>query len=149
MDEGESVLDMVDPGDYRGSLVLAFANGKLAHIPLESYRTKGNRKKLVGAYSDKSPLVGLVHLTEEKDLFLLTNDGRGLIVNSSLLALKTTRNTQGVSAVSLRGKKELAEILPAEAAHLADPSRYRAKAIPKAPVALTMEDRGEEQLSLL
>ena len=149
MDEGESVLDMVDPGDYRGSLILAFANGKLAHIPLESYQTKGNRKKLLNAYSDKSRLVGLVHLTEEKDLFLLTNDGRGLVVNSSLVALKTTRNTQGVSAVSLRGRKELAEILPAEAAHLSDLSRYRAKAIPKAPVALTMEDRGEEQLSLL
>ena len=149
MDEGESVLDMVDPGDYRGSLVLAFANGKLAHIPLESYQTKGNRKKLLNAYSDKSRLVGLVHLTEEKDLFLLTNDGRGLVVNSSLVALKTTRNTQGVSVLSLRGRKELAEILPAEDAHLSDPSRYRAKAIPKAPVALTMEDRGEEQLSLL
>ena len=149
MDEGESVLDMVDPGDYRGALVLAFANGKLAHIPLESYQTKGNRKKLLNAYSDKSRLVGLVHLTEEKDLFLLTNDGRGLVVNSSLVALKTTRNTQGVSVLSLRGRKELAEILPAEAAHLSDPSRYRAKAIPKAPVALTMEDRGEEQLSLL
>ena len=149
MDEGESVLDMVDPGDYRGSLVLAFANGKLAHIPLESYQTKGNRKKLLNAYSDKSRLVGLVHLTEEKDLFLLTNDGRGLVVNSSLVALKTTRNTQGVSVLSLRGRKELAEILPAEAAHLSDLSRYRAKAIPKAPVALTMEDRGEEQLSLL
>ncbi|MBQ3578001.1 MAG: topoisomerase IV, partial [Firmicutes bacterium] len=149
MDEGESVLDMVDPGDYRGALVLAFANGKLAHIPLESYQTKGNRKKLLNAYSDKSRLVGLVHLTEEKDLFLLTNDGRGLVVNSSLVALKTTRNTQGVSAVSLRGRKELAEILPAEAAHLSDPSRYRAKAIPKAPVALTLADKGEEQLSLL
>ena len=149
MDEGESVLDMVDPGDYRGALVLAFANGKLAHIPLESYQTKGNRKKLLNAYSDKSRLVGLVHLTEEKDLFLLTNDGRGLVVNSSLVALKTTRNTQGVSVLSLRGRKELAEILPAEDAHLSDPSRYRAKAIPKAPVALTLADKGEEQLSLL
>ena len=149
MDDGESVLDMVDPGDYRGALVLAFANGKLAHIPLESYQTKGNRKKLLNAYSDKSRLVGLVHLTEEKDLFLLTNDGRGLVVNSSLVALKTTRNTQGVSVLSLRGRKELAEILPAEDAHLSDPSRYRAKAIPKAPVALTLADKGEEQLSLL
>ena len=93
--------------------------------------------------------MGLVHLTEEKDLFLTTNDGRGLVVNSSLLALKTTRNTQGVSAVSLRGRKELTGILPAEDARLTDLSRYRAKAIPKAPVALTPADRGEEQLSLL
>ena len=149
MDEGESVLDMVDPDDYRGSLVLAFANGKLAHIPLEAYRTKTNRKKLVGAYSDKSPLVGLVHLTEEKDLFVSVSDGRALIVNSSILPLKTTRNTQGVTAVTLRGRKELTSILPAEEAGLADPARYRARAIPKAPVALTLADKGEEQLSLL
>ncbi len=149
MDEGESVLDMVDPGDYRGSLVLAFANGKLAHIPLEAYRTKTNRKKLLNAYSDKSRLVGLVQLTDAADLFLQTSDGRGLIVNSSLLTMKTTRNTQGVSAVTLRGRKEVTSILPAEEAQLADPSRYRARAIPKAPVALTLADKGEEQLSLL
>ena len=140
---------MVDPGDYQGSLILAFANGKLAHIPLESYRTKGNRKKLVGAYSDKSPLVGLLHLTEAADLFILTNDGRALVVNSSLLALKPTRNTQGVSVASLRGRKELTGIMLLEDANLKDPFRYRARAIPKAPVALTLEDKGEEQLSLL
>ena len=149
MDDGESVLDMVDPGDYQGSLILAFANGKLAHIPLESYRTKGNRKKLVGAYSDKSPLVGLLHLTEAADLFILTNDGRALVVNSSLLALKPTRNTQGVSVASLRGRKELTGIMLLEDANLKDPSRYRARTVPKAPVALTPEDKGEEQLSLL
>ena len=149
MDDGESVLDMVDPGDYQGSLILAFANGKLAHIPLESYRTKGNRKKLVGAYSDKSPLVGLLHLTEAADLFILTNDGRALVVNSSLLALKPTRNTQGVSVASLRGRKELTGIMLLEDANLKDPSRYRARTVPKAPVALTLEDKGDEQLSLL
>ena len=62
---------------------------------------------------------------------------------------KAPRQPPGVSVVSLRGRKELAEILPAEDAHLSDPSRYRAKAIPKAPVALTLADKGEEQLSLL
>ena len=149
MDEGETVLDMVDPGDYRGTLVLAFANGKLAHIPLEAYRTKTNRKKLLNAYSDKSPLVGLVHLTDAADLFLSVNDGRGLVVNSSLLATKSTRNTQGVSVVTLRGRKQVDGILLLEDAHLQDPSRYRARTIPKAPVAMTLADKGEEQMSLL
>ena len=149
MDEGETVLDMVDPGDYRGTLVLAFANGKLAHIPLEAYRTKTNRKKLLNAYSDKSSLVGLVHLTDAADLFLSVNDGRGLVVNSSLLATKSTRNTQGVSVVTLRGRKQVDGILLLEDAHLQDPSRYRARTIPKAPVAMTLADKGEEQMSLL
>ena len=149
MDEGETVLDMVDPGDYRGTLVLAFANGKLAHIPLEAYRTKTNRKKLLNAYSDKSPLVGLVHLTDAADLFLSVNDGRALVVNSSLLTTKSTRNTQGVSVVTLRGRKQVDSILLLEDAHLQDPSRYRARTIPKAPVAMTLADKGEEQMSLL
>ncbi len=149
MDEGESIVDMVDPGDYRGTVVLAFANGKLAHIPLEAYQTKTYRKKLLNAYSDKSPLVGLVHLTEPKDLFVSANDGRVLVVNSTSLSPKPTRSTQGVAVARLSGRKQLTRICLAEEAGLADPGRYRARTIPKAPMALTAEDKGEEQLTLL
>ena len=149
MDDGENVLDMVDPGDYKGSVILAFANGKLAHIPMEAWQTKTYRKKLLNAYSDKSPLIGLAQITDAVDIALFTDDGRCLIVNSSMLALKPTRNTQGISVVTLRGKKQLSRLVPLENAELSDPSRYRARAIPKAPVALKPEDKGEEQLSLL
>ena len=149
MDDGENVLDMVDPGDYKGSVILAFANGKLAHIPMEAWQTKTYRKKLLNAYSDKSPLIGLAQITDAVDIALFTDDGRCLIVNSSMLALKPTRNTQGISVVTLRGKKQLSRLVPLENAELSDPSRYRAWAIPKAPVALKPEDKGEEQLSLL
>ena len=110
MDEGESILDMVDPGDYSGTLVMAFANGKLAHVPLEAWQTKTYRKKLLNAYSDKSPLVGLVHLHDAADLALFTDDGRCLVLNTSMLTPKPTRNTQGVAVVSLRGRKQLQRI---------------------------------------
>ena len=149
MDEGESILDMVDPGDYSGTLVMAFANGKLAHVPLEAWQTKTYRKKLLNAYSDKSPLVGLVHLHDAADLALFTDDGRCLVLNTSMLTPKPTRNTQGVAVVSLRGRKQLQRIAEVEHAGLSDPARYRARTIPKAPVALTPEDKGEVQLSLL
>ena len=149
MDEGESILDMVDPGDYSGTLVMAFDNGKLAHVPLEAWQTKTYRKKLLNAYSDKSPLVGLVHLHDAADLALFTDDGRCLVLNTSMLTPKPTRNTQGVAVVSLRGRKQLQRIAEVEHAGLSDPARYRARTIPKAPVALTPEDKGEVQLSLL
>lgn len=149
MDEGESILDMVDPGDYSGTLVMAFANGKLAHVPLEAWQTKTYRKKLLNAYSDKSPLVGLVHLHDAADLALFTDDRRCLVLNTSMLTPKPTRNTQGVAVVSLRGRKQLQRIAEVEHAGLSDPARYRARTIPKAPVALTPEDKGEVQLSLL
>ena len=149
MDEGESVLDMVDPATTRAAWSWPLPTESSRTSPWRPTGPKGNRKKLVGAYSDKSPLVGLLHLTEAADLFILTNDGRALVVNSSLLALKPTRNTQGVSVASLRGRKELTGIMLLEDANLKDPSRYRARTVPKAPVALTLEDKGEEQLSLL
>ncbi len=148
-DEGESILDMVDPGDYSGTLVLAFANGKLAHVPLEAYRTKTNRKKLLNAYSDKSPLIGLEMLNGAQELAVFTDDDRCLVLNSTLLSIKPTRNTQGVTVASLRGKKQLIRLELLENAGLNDPSRYRARSIPKAPLTLKPEDKGEEQMSLL
>lgn len=148
-DEGESILDMIDPGDYTGSLVLAFANGKLAHVPLEAYRTKTNRRKLINAYSDKSPLIGIEMLTDADELAVFTDDDRCLVLNSVLLNLKPTRNTQGVSVASLRGKKQLTRLMLVKNSGLVDPARYRARSIPKAPVTLKPEDKGEEQMSLL
>ena len=149
LDEGENILDMVDPGDYKGSIILAFANGKLAHVPTEAWQTKTYRKKLLNAYSDKSPLIGIEHITDVVDLVLFTDDDRCLIVNSSMLTPKPTRNTQGVSVVSIRGKKQLARLSLLDESGITDPSRYRARAIPKAPVVLKPEDKGEEQLTML
>ena len=149
MDEGESVLDMVDPGDYSSSLILAFENGKLAQIPMSAWQTKTYRKKLINAYSDKSPLIGILPLDAVTDLLLLTDDGRALVVSSSLIPLKPTRSSQGITVLSLRGKKKLLSLQPLQEDDLKDPARYRARSIPKAPVAMKPEDRGEEQLSLL
>ena len=140
---------MVDPGDYKGSIILAFANGKLAHVPTEAWQTKTYRKKLLNAYSDKSPLIGIEHITDAVDLVLFTDDDRCLIVNSSMLTPKPTRNTQGVSVVSIRGKKQLARLSLLDESGITDASRYRARAIPKAPVVLKPEDKGEEQLTML
>ncbi len=149
MDEGESVLDMVDPGDYSSSLILAFENGKLAQIPMSAWQTKTYRKKLINAYSDKSPLIGILPLDAVTDLLLLTDDGRALVVSSSLIPLKPTRSSQGITVLSLRGKKKLLSLQPLQEDDLKDPARYRTRSIPKAPVAMKPEDRGEEQLSLL
>lgn len=121
MDEGESVLDMVDPQNYTGSLILAFENGKLAHIPMSAWQTKTYRKKLINAYSDKSPLVGLLPINCVTDLLLLTDDGRALVVSSSLIPLKPTRSSQGITVLSLRGKKKLVSLKAYEEGDLKDP----------------------------
>ena len=148
-DEGENILCMLDPADYRGELLLVFQNGKVARIPVASYETKTNRRRLTGAYSDKSPLVAVLPLTEEREFVLFTNEGRALIFKSALLMPKTSRTTQGVSVMTLK-KKYVVD----RAAFLSDTpiqnlSRYRAKSLPAAGALLKEEDRGEEQMSLI
>ena len=149
MDEGETVLEMLDPGDYSGTAILAFANGKIAHIPLSVWQTKTNRKKLVNAFSGKSLLVGALSLREGCDLAVYTEDLRALVFHSSLIPVKPTRSSQGITAATLKGKKQLKELRILSETALKDVSRYRARSLPKSPVVLKPEDMGEEQISFL
>ncbi len=149
MDEGESVFTMLDPGAYRHDVLYIFENGKAARIALSAYETKTKRKKLIGAYSDKSPLRAVVTLEEEKDVACFSNDGRCLVFHSSLLQTKTSRASQGVNVMSLKTKKLLEAAKPLAETQIQNVSRYRVRSLPGAGALLKPEDRGEEQLSLI
>ena len=149
MDEGENVLAMIDPGDYRSHLLLFFANGKAARIELSAYETKTNRKKLVGACSDKSPVRAVLLLREEAEIAAEASDGRCLVFHSSLLQPKTSRTTQGVAVMALKSKKQLVRAAFLSDTPILNLSRYRVRSVPAAGALLKPEDRGEEQLSLM
>ena len=149
MDEGESVLTMIDPGDYRKDVLYVFENGKAARVALSAYETKTNRKKLIGAYSDKSPLRSILVLDEEKDIACYASDGRCLVFHSSLLQTKTSRATQGVGVMSLKSRKTLLNAVPLSETPIQNVSRYRVRNVPGAGALLKPEDRGEEQMSLI
>ncbi len=149
MDEGENVLAMIDPGQYKDELLLVFRNGKVARIPLSAYETKTNRRRLTGAYSDKSPLVAVLPLQGEREFVLITNEGRALITKSSLLTPKVSRVTQGVAVMTLKKKYEVERACFPEDTHIQNHSRYRTRTIPAAGALLKEEDRGEEQMSLI
>lgn len=102
MDEGESVMGMVLPGDYSGYMLFFFENGKAAKVELSAYKTTSNRRRLTGAYSDKSPLKALLHLREDREIAVYSTEPRVLIVNTALLGVKTTRTTQGVALLTLK-----------------------------------------------
>ena len=149
MDPDESVVSMVLPGDYSGALLFFFENGKVARVDLSAYTTQSNRKKLTKAYSDASPLVAIIHLTEERELALYTNEVRVLIFNTSQLAPKTTRSAQGVQVVTLKRKYKLTEVRLPESSGIANLKRYRGRAIPAPGAILKEEDSDEKQLSML
>ena len=149
MDDGESILTVVFPENYKKNILLFFENGKVARFELSAYETKTNRKKLINAYSDKSPLVSVMTISEEINVAAFSSDGRALVFNTSLLAVKTSRSTQGVACMSIKNKHKLVSAAPLEETAISNLSRYRVRSIPAAGALLKDEDRGEKQLSLI
>ena len=149
MDAGENVTFLCLPGDYSGSLLFAFENGRVARVALSAYATTSNRRKLTGAYCDKFPLVQILPLTEDKELALLTNEPRALLVHTALLAPKTTRGTQGVQVMNIKPKYRLERLADVADTGITNQARYRTRTIPAAGALLRPEDSEEKQMELL
>ena len=149
MDEGERVITVLMPGDYKNNLLLVFENGKVARLDMSGYETKTNRKKLINAYSDKSPLVQVLTISEETDVALFSSDGRALVFNTSLLQLKTSRVTQGVGVMTPKKNHRINGAAVLKETTIKNISRYRVRSLPAAGALLKDEDRGETQMSLI
>ena len=149
MDEGESVAGMVLPGDYSGYMIFFFENGKAAKVELSAYKTTSNRRRLTGAYSDKSPLRAMLHIKEDREIAVYSTEPRVLIVNTALLGVKSTRTTQGVSLLTLKKKFTLDTVRLPEGTGITDLARYRGRSIPATGALLKTEDSDDKQLSLI
>ena len=147
MEPGEGVANVVFAGDYKGFVMFFFENGKAAKVPLSAYETKTNRKKLTGAYSDKSPLAAILGLEADTQVVVYSSDGRAAILSTAQLLPKTTRNTQGVAVLTLKKKAVLQEVKLLTESGITQESRYRCKTIPTAGALLRQEDSPEKQES--
>ncbi len=147
-EEGESVVDVCFPGDYSGNVLFVYENGKAAKVELSAYQTKSNRRKLTGAYCDKSPLVAVFLLKEDAQLVLYSTEGRALIFSTAQLAPKTTRATQGVAVLTLKRKATAHRAALLEESGIVNASRYRTRSIPAAGALLKEEDLAEKQILL-
>ena len=143
-EEGESAVAMVATSDYAGYLLFFFENGKAAKVELTAYATKTNRRKLVGAYSDKSSLVALYAIPEDTEFMLTASSGRMLLVHTGAIAAKSTRSTIGVQVMTLKGKHKLAKVSPFTEDMAVKPNRYRTKTLPAAGALPAAEDLGEQ-----
>ena len=142
---GENLVALVFCGDYKGFILFFFENGKAAKVPLSAYETKTNRKKLTGAYSDKSPLIKAMALDADEQMVVYSTDGRAAIFSTAQLLPKTTRNTQGVAVMTLKKKATLRDAVLLTQSSIVNESRYRTKTIPSAGAVLKEEDSAEKQ----
>ena len=145
MDPGENILQVIFPGDGKGFVLFFFENGKVAKVPLSAYETKTNRKKLTGAFSDKSPVVKILSLPVDAQIAMYSSDGRAMIFSTAELLPKTTRSTIGVAVMSLKKKAVLQNALLLEESGIENQARYRMKSIPAAGALLRPEDGQEKQ----
>ena len=147
MESGETVKQVVFAGDYKGFVLFFFENGKVAKVPLSAYETKTNRKKLTGAYSDKSPVKVIRAMDADDQMAVYSSDGRCVIFSTAQLLPKTTRNTQGVAVLTLKKKAVLESAVLLGDSGIVNQSRYRSKTIPAAGAILKEEDSPEKQQS--
>ena len=144
---GENLLQVILTADYQGFMLFFFENGKVAKVPLSAYETKTNRKKLTGAFCDKSPVRTITALEEDAQMVIYSSDGRAAIFSTAQLLPKTTRNTQGVAVLTPKKKAILDRAALLEGSGIVNESRYRSKTIPTAGALLKEEDTGIKQAS--
>lgn len=148
MNDGERVIFCFLPGDYSGHLLYVYENGKVAKIPVKSFDTKSNRRRLTGAYCDKSPLVSVLHLPEEGEAVLYSTDSRALVVSTAAVAAKATRSSQGVVVMSLKKNKKVKKAVLLAESGIVNVARYRTRTLPAAGALLKEEDSPDKQLAL-
>ncbi len=144
MDEGESAVFMLNTKDYSGYLLFAFENGKVAKVDLKSYETKTNRKKLINAYSDKSPLAGIAFCETDTEFVITSSAGRMLLLHSGAIGLKSTKNTQGVAVMKLKKGHRVMSIVPYKEGRFSKPSRYSTRTLPAAGALPSQEDEATQ-----
>ena len=143
-DEGERLVEAVITLDYQGDVLFFFENGKVSKVPLSAYETKTNRRKLQKAYSDKSPLLAVSVPGEGQEYILTSNQKRKLIFNPAMIAVKATRDNQGVAVMTLKKNGFVEKVEPLTEQSFVNPNRYRTKTLPAAGGIVREEDLGEQ-----
>ena len=144
MEPDETAISMVVLKEYKGYMLFFFQNGKVAKVDISAYETKTNRKKLIKAYSDKSPLVAAIYVPQDKEFVIRSSAGRYLLFNSGAISSKTTKDSQGVAVMTLKKGHRIEEITDFKEGQFAKPGRYRTKNLPSAGAILSADDQGEQ-----
>lgn len=148
LEDGEEIIHLIATDDYKGYIIFAYENGKVAKIDLNSYATKTNRKKLANAYNDKSKLIYMQHVMEDEELVAFSSLKKVLIFDTSNINPKSTRDSQGVQVLKekkgsvMTGIKRLPDVV------FKDLDYYRTKNIPAVGCYLKDEDKEDNQIRI-
>ena len=144
MEEGEYPVYLAITSDYSGYMLFFFENGKVAKVDMKAYQTVTKRKKLIKAFSDKSPVAAIMHISEDKEIVVVSSSGRHLLINTAVISPKTTKDTIGVAVMTLKKGHRLMNARYYIEGEFSKAHRYKAKNLPAAGALLSSEDEGEQ-----
>jgi DNA gyrase subunit A len=144
MEADEKTRYMVILDAYKGYMLFAFDNGKLAKVEMSAYETKSNRKKLIKAYCAKFPLADLMYIPEDTEIVLSSNSTRMLLLDTAIISPKTTKDTQGVAVMRQKKNGFVTSIRLYVPGEFAKPYRYKTKNLPALGALPSEEDVGEQ-----
>jgi DNA gyrase subunit A len=147
LEPGEKIIKMHTTDDFTGYFLFAYESGKMSKVPVSSYATKTNRKKLANAYYAGSPLVDIFFLEEDADFAAFSSIDKVLVFDTSQINPKATRDSQGVWVLKSKKGSTLRKVLPLSEANLNDPEYYRAN-VPAIGCYLKEEDKEDVQIGL-
>ena len=145
MEENENIIYFTILNEYKGYMIFSFENGKVAKIPLSSYETKVNRKKLTNAYNNKQKLIGIKHITEDDDIILIRDDDKALLLNTNNISEKVTKSSTGIQIFNLKKDSSITKFLTKEQFFSEDIEYYRSKSIPSAGHFITQKDKAKNK----
>lgn len=131
-DSNEDIVYMANTADYSGYMIYIFENGKIAKVPMNSYETKTNRKKLNNAYSDKSKLIRMFYILADTDIMIKSTNGRAIVFNTSAISEKSSRTTQGVQAITLKAKSAVEDVFILTEEQKQEYAKFVVKNVPSA-----------------
>lgn len=140
LEENEKIIYFTATTDYSGYMIFAFENGKAAKVPLESYATKTNRKKLVNAYSPKSPVIGMTYSSGDCDIVLIRDTDKALLFNTELIPLNVNKTSGGVQVFTMKKKSFITRMFNSSDFISADIEKYRTKKLTSSGATLTQEE---------
>lgn len=145
MEENENIIYFTILNEYKGYMIFSFENGKVAKIPLSSYETKVNRKKLTNAYNNKQKLIGIKYITEDDDIILIRDDDKALLLNTNNIYEKVTKSSTGIQIFNLKKDSAITKFLTKEQFFSEDIEYYRTKSIPSAGHFITQKDKAKNK----
>ncbi|MBR1736764.1 MAG: topoisomerase IV, partial [Firmicutes bacterium] len=129
-EEDENIIYIAATTDYSGYMLFFFENGKAAKIEMKSYETKVNRKRLINAYSDKSKLIAIKHISQDTEMAAVRDNDKAMIFNTALISSKSTKNSGGIQIYTLKKNSKMTKVIEKENFDTEDPDYYHTDKIP-------------------